>query len=94
MGDSLLDVVVKNNVDIDGFGACDGTLTCSTCHLILRPKEFELASNPPEEDEKDMLDLAHDLSPTSRLGCQVNLTKEMDGIEVTIPTTVNDLRNA
>ena len=33
-GDNLLDVVINNDLDIDGFGACEGTLACSTCHLI------------------------------------------------------------
>jgi ferredoxin-2, mitochondrial len=39
----------------------------------------------PSEDEEDMLDLAYGLEPTSRLGCQVKLTEEMDGVEVRIP---------
>ena len=33
-GDNLLDVVINNDVDIDGFGACEGTLACSTCHVV------------------------------------------------------------
>ena len=33
-GDNLLDVVINNDVDIDGFGACEGTLACSTCHIV------------------------------------------------------------
>jgi ferredoxin len=37
-GENLLDVVVNNNIDIDGFGACEGTLACSTCHLIFTPE--------------------------------------------------------
>lgn len=40
-GDSLLDVVVNNSIDLEGFGACEGTLTCSTCHLIFKPEDFE-----------------------------------------------------
>lgn len=41
LGDSLLDVVVNNSIDLDGFGACEGTLTCSTCHLILTQEDFD-----------------------------------------------------
>lgn len=41
VGDSLLDVVVNNNIDLDGFGACEGTLTCSTCHLILKQDDYD-----------------------------------------------------
>lgn len=40
-GDSLLDVVVNNSIDLEGFGACEGTLTCSTCHLILKQEDFD-----------------------------------------------------
>lgn len=94
VGDNLLDVVVNNNIDLDGFGACEGTLTCSTCHLIFKPADYERLPDKPGDEELDMLDLAYDLTDTSRLGCQVILTKEMDGLEVTVPTTVNDARSA
>ena len=43
-GDNLLDVVINNDVDIDGFGACEGTLACSTCHVIFTP-EVRLVCN-------------------------------------------------
>lgn len=41
IGDSLLDVVVNNSIDLEGFGACEGTLTCSTCHLIFKQEDFD-----------------------------------------------------
>merc|ERR1712193_163140 len=69
-GDNLLDIVIDQEIDIDGFGACEGTLACSTCHLIFK------------QEDLDMLDLAYELTDTSRLGCQVCMTKEIDGIEV------------
>lgn len=40
-GDSLLDVVVNSSIDLEGFGACEGTLTCSTCHLIFKQEDFD-----------------------------------------------------
>lgn len=40
-GDSLLDVVVNNSIDLEGFGACEGTLTCSTCHLIFKQEDYD-----------------------------------------------------
>ncbi|XP_034107579.1 adrenodoxin-like protein 2, mitochondrial [Drosophila albomicans] len=94
VGDSLLDVVVNNNVDLDGFGACEGTLTCSTCHLIFKTSDYEKLPDKPGDEELDMLDLAYDLTDTSRLGCQINLTKDMDGLEVHVPATINDARAA
>ncbi|XP_055843338.1 adrenodoxin-like protein 2, mitochondrial [Episyrphus balteatus] len=94
VGDTILDVVVNNNIDLDGFGACEGTLTCSTCHLILKPADYEKLPDKPGDEELDMLDLAYDLTDTSRLGCQITLTKDMDGLEVQVPATVNDARSA
>jgi ferredoxin len=41
--------------------------------------------------EKDMLDLAYGLTDTSRLGCQIELTKDMDGMIVTVPHGVNNM---
>lgn len=73
MGDSLFDVIVNNDIDIDGFGACEGTLACSTCHLIFKPEDFEKLNEKPTDEELDMLDLAYGLTDFSRLGCQVGI---------------------
>ncbi|EDV96041.1 adrenodoxin-like protein 2, mitochondrial [Drosophila grimshawi] len=94
VGDSLLDVVVNNNVDLDGFGACEGTLTCSTCHLIFKTADYERLPDKPGDEELDMLDLAYDLTDTSRLGCQITLSKDLDGLEVHVPASINDARAA
>lgn len=93
VGDHLLDVVVNNNIDLDGFGACEGTLTCSTCHLIFKKEDFDRLPEKAGDEELDMLDLAYDLSDTSRLGCQITLTKDLDGLEVKVPATINDARS-
>ncbi|KAK7503218.1 hypothetical protein BaRGS_00005483 [Batillaria attramentaria] len=92
VGDNLLDVVIENDIDIDGFGACEGTLACSTCHLIFKPKEYNQLPEPPTDEELDMLDLAFDLQDTSRLGCQIIVTKGMEGWEVKVPAGVADAR--
>ncbi|XP_025413268.1 adrenodoxin isoform X1 [Sipha flava] len=91
-GDSLLDVIVNNNLDFDGFGACEGTLTCSTCHIILDQKDYDSLPEKPSDEELDMLDLAYNLTDTSRLGCQIILEDKLDGLEVKVPATVNDAR--
>ncbi|KAL5102882.1 hypothetical protein TcWFU_009417 [Taenia crassiceps] len=67
VGDTLLDVVVENELDIDGFGE----LACSTCHLILSDDVYNKLLNPPSEEELDLLDIAPTVTDTSRLGCQV-----------------------
>ncbi|XP_054163288.1 adrenodoxin-like protein 2, mitochondrial [Oppia nitens] len=92
--DSLLDVIINNDIDLDGFGACEGTLACSTCHLIFNKDDFSRIANKATDEELDMLDLAYDLTDTSRLGCQVQLKEWMNGIEVKVPASVNDVRSS
>jgi len=91
-GDNLLDIVIDQEIDIDGFGACEGTLACSTCHLIFKQEDFDRLPDEATDEELDMLDLAYELTDTSRLGCQVCMTKELDGIEVKVPEGINDQR--
>ena len=81
---SLFDVLIENNLGVDGFGACNGTLCCASCHLIFNATDYQKVG-PPEDDEMDMLDTAHGVTDTSRLGCQVLLRKEMEQLEVKLP---------
>ncbi|XP_056395344.1 adrenodoxin-like [Hyla sarda] len=90
-GESLLDVVIRHHLNIDGFGACEGTLACSTCHLIFDQKVFDQLDSVTDE-EMDMLDLAFGLTNTSRLGCQICMTKSIDGMTVRVPRDVSDAR--
>ena len=82
VGQTLLEVAHANDIDLEG--ACDGSLACSTCHVVLEQEYFDMLPEP-EEEEEDMLDLAFGLTDTSRLGCQIKLTKELEGIRATIP---------
>ncbi|XP_076357713.1 adrenodoxin-like protein 2, mitochondrial Ferredoxin 2 [Tachypleus tridentatus] len=93
VGENLLDIVVNNDVDLEGFGACEGTLACSTCHVILKQEDFDRIPDKPTDEELDMLDLAYGLTETSRLGCQIYMTKDLDGLEVKVPAGVNDARD-
>lgn len=70
-------------------GTCEGQMACSTCHVIVAREWFERLPEASEEEE-DMLDLAADVHATSRLSCQILLTEEMDGLEVSIPADSND----
>ncbi|XP_034031798.1 adrenodoxin-like [Thalassophryne amazonica] len=93
VGDSLLDVVVNEDLDIDGYGACEGTLACSTCHLIFDEEVYKKLG-PISDEEMDMLDLAYGLTDTSRLGCQICLTKALDGLVAKVPESVADVRQS
>ena len=67
-----------------GFGECSGSLACATCHVIVDPAWTERL-DPPVDDEEAMLDTVFDLTPTSRLSCQISLTSALDGLRVTLP---------
>ena len=82
LGLSVLEIAHRNHVDIEG--ACEGSLACSTCHVVVEADWFELLKEPTE-DEEDMLDLAFGLTQTSRLGCQIIITEELDGLTVKLP---------
>jgi 2Fe-2S ferredoxin len=82
LGLSVLEIAHRNSVDIEG--ACEGSLACSTCHVIVDPSWFAKLAKPTE-DEEDMLDLAFDLQETSRLGCQLIMTDALDGLVVKLP---------
>ena len=82
LGLSVLEIAHRHGVDIEG--ACEGSLACSTCHVIVDQTYFELLQSPTE-DEEDMLDLAFGLEETSRLGCQIVMTEELDGLVVRLP---------
>lgn len=70
--------------DIELEGACGGELACSTCHLIFDPEIYD--SLPEKEDEEDdMLDLAFEVTDTSRLGCQIKVQENFEGMTVQIP---------
>ncbi len=87
VGDNLLflmRVQQEKNPDLFLEGACEASLACSTCHVILDDASYDALPEAVEKEE-DLLDLAALLSPTSRLGCQVTLTKELDGMTVTLP---------
>ncbi len=82
LGLSVLEIAHRNDIAIEG--ACEGSLACSTCHVIVDANWFGRLEEP-SEDEEDMLDLAFGLTPTSRLGCQIIITEELDGLTVTLP---------
>ena len=81
-GLSVLEIAHRNDVDIEG--ACEGSMACSTCHVVVDPQWYAKLEEA-SEDEEDMLDLAFGLTATSRLGCQIIISDELDGLTVTLP---------
>ena len=86
-GLSLMEVAIQNDIEAIE-GACGGGLSCATCHLYVHP-DFRSKTMPEDgevsEDEEDMLDLAFELKPTSRLSCQIIMRDDLDGLVVAVP---------
>ncbi|KAJ9160664.1 hypothetical protein NKR19_g2993 [Coniochaeta hoffmannii] len=89
-GDNLLDIAQAHDLEMEG--ACGGSCACSTCHVIVLDQGMYDKMPEPEDDENDMLDLAFGLTETSRLGCQVHMTKELDGLRVKLPSMTRNLQ--
>ena len=87
-GLSVLEIAHRHGIDIEG--ACEGSLACSTCHVIVEPEWYELLKTATE-DEEDMLDLAFGLTQTSRLGCQIIMSDELDGLTVSLPSATRNM---
>lgn len=92
VGKNLLEIAHMNDIELEG--ACEGSLACSTCHVIIEEEDqFDLLEElmEPTDDENDMLDLAFGLTETSRLGCQVVCCHEIDGLRVRIPSATRNM---
>ena len=87
-GRTLLSIAHANKIPIEG--ACEGSMACSTCHVIVDPDWYARLKKASEE-ENDMLDLACGITKTSRLGCQILLTEELDGLVVTLPQETRNM---
>ena len=81
-GLSVMEVARMHDLGIEG--TCEGSMACATCHVVVDPADAERLAEPCLEEE-DMLDLAVGLQATSRLGCQIVVSDELDGLTVRIP---------
>lgn len=72
-GDSVLDAAVKGALPLEH--ACGGVCACSTCHVVVKEGYEDL--NPASEKEEDMLDNAACLTTRSRLGCQIEVNRDL-----------------
>ncbi len=88
VGLSVMEIAHRHGVDIEG--ACDGSLACSTCHVIVEPA-WSGKLDEASEDEEDMLDLAFGLEETSRLGCQIIMSEALYGLSVKLPAETRNM---
>lgn len=82
VGDNLLYLAHRYEIPMEG--ACEASLACTTCHVYVNGNHFESLPQPTETEE-DLLDMAPFLKENSRLGCQIKLTKDLEGLEVELP---------
>ena len=83
-GLTVMEGAVQN--DVPGIDAdCGGGMACATCHVYVKEDWFNKL--PKKEDgEEDMLDMAFEPKPNSRLSCQIIVSDDLDGLEVSIPS--------
>ena len=81
-GDSVMQLARAAGLPV--LGECNGSLACATCHVVVDPAWAGLLP-PISDDEEAMLDTVFDLSPTSRLCCQIRLSHELDGVRMSLP---------
>ncbi|KAG0457958.1 hypothetical protein HPP92_023115 [Vanilla planifolia] len=88
VGMSMLEAAHENDIELEG--ACEGSLACSTCHVIVMDVGYYNKLEDPTDEENDMLDLAFALTETSRLGCQVIAKPELDGMRLALPAATRN----
>lgn len=82
IGDNLLYLAHRYEIPMEG--ACEASLACTTCHVYVNSDHKDVLPEATEKEE-DLLDMAPFLKENSRLGCQIILTKELDGLVVELP---------
>ena len=87
-GTNLLDLAQANGQPLEG--SCEGSMACSTCHVIVAKGDFERLPRASEEED-DLLDLAAHVTRTSRLACQITLTEDLDELTFRIPGAAYNL---
>ncbi len=81
-GQSAMEILRDAGLPIEG--ECNGSLACATCHVWVDDAWIGKLP-PPVPDEEDMLDVAFNLAPTSRLSCQIMISQDCDGIVLKVP---------
>lgn len=84
-GTNLMEAAVRNGVAAIE-GECGGACACATCHIYV-PAEWRHVTGERSEDETEMLEFGVDPDDRSRLGCQISITENMDGMTVLTPVS-------
>jgi 2Fe-2S ferredoxin len=80
-GATVLELARRENLALEG--TCGGQMACATCHVAIDPESYRKLP-PPSAEEREMLELAVRPRRTSRLGCQLRLTADLDGLAIEV----------
>ena len=83
IGSTVMETALRNDVT-SIVAECGGSCTCATC-LVHVDEKWTAVVGPPSAEEEEMLDSAFEVKPSSRLCCQIKVTKELDGLVVHTP---------
>lgn len=84
VGERLTDVAKRHNIKLGMDPTCQGHNSCTDCHVIISNEYYNLFPQP-SIDENEMLEMAPNVAENSRLGCQLILQENMDGLVVALP---------
>lgn len=82
IGETILELAQRNSIRLEGI--CEAIMACTTCHIILEPEVYD-SLGMPRINEEDTLETAWGLTETSRLGCQVSITRDFHGRKIFLP---------
>lgn len=80
-GLSVMEVMRDNGFGVDG--TCGGMAYCASCHVYVRQQDLSKLALPDETEVMTVEGLVH-AQQNSRLGCQIEVSEKLDGIELTL----------
>ena len=80
-GSTIMEIIRDAGLDIEA--ACGGCCACATCHVYISP-EWIKKLKQVDDDEESMLDQAFHVTNNSRLGCQLEYSEDLNGMELTL----------
>lgn len=81
IGSTIMEIIRDAGLDIEA--ACGGCCACATCHVYVTNEKIQKLKLI-DDDEESMLDQAFSVLNNSRLGCQIEYSDDLDGMELTL----------
>ena len=88
-GQTLMELIDQHDI-ANPYGICGGEPQCASCHVYVNTEWIDKIDTKTEEEEFT-LDNAEELKESSRLGCQIYLTEELNGLKVVIGPNKNQI---